>query len=206
MVTPLAPARSGCGQRALSASNSSPDVKTQSPGHPSRRFQSTEGQQKMAFPGSRLPPPPLPGGAGRDCPPARNCPRRLAPVGPDSTLPAPKKRFLSLRQCRMANVAALSGLTVAWRRVFRAAGQDCPADTGGRAFEQGILPFFSHLKLPGRPSPGIAKGETRGSPSGRIGPFSRRHSSPWGTPFADFFLDFSIRPNKLGLFRHLIFL
>ena len=105
------------------------------PCHPSRKFQSTEGQQKTAFPGSRLPPPPLPGGAGRDCPPARNCPRRLAPVGPDSTLPVLKKRFLSLRQCRMANVAALSGLTVAWRRVFRAAGQDCPADTGGRAFE-----------------------------------------------------------------------
>ena len=39
----------------------------------------------------------------------------------------------------MANVAALSGLTVAWRRVFRAAGQDCPADAGGRGFEQCIL-------------------------------------------------------------------
>ena len=107
----------------------------------SRRFQPAERQQKRALPGSRLPPPPLPGAAGRDCPPARNCPRRIAPVGPDSTLPAPKKRFFSLRQCRMANVADLSGLTVAWRRVFRAAGQACPADTGATVFEQGFCHF-----------------------------------------------------------------
>jgi len=52
---PFPPARSGCGQRALSASNSSPDVKTQPPGTPSRKFQSTEGQQKTALPSRRFP-------------------------------------------------------------------------------------------------------------------------------------------------------
>ena len=146
---PLAPARSGCGQRALSASNSSPDVKTQPPGHPSRRFQSTEGQQKMAFPGSRLPPPPLPGGAGRDCPPARNCLRRLAPVGPGSTLPALKKQFFSLRQCPWSNVAALSGPYGRLAPSFSGRRTRLPGGRRRHGLRTRILPFFSHMKLSG---------------------------------------------------------
>ena len=88
---PLAPARSGCGQRALSASNSSPASKLNPLATPAESFNLLKGNRREHCQAAASPPPPLPGGAGRDCPPARNCPRRLAPVGPDSTLPAPKR-------------------------------------------------------------------------------------------------------------------
>ena len=68
----------------------------------------------------------LPAGARRAGPPPRNCLRRIASVGPDSRGSAPKVRFLSVLQGRIAKVAALSGLTDGWRRVFRGAGSRAP--------------------------------------------------------------------------------
>ena len=96
-------------------------VKTQPPGHPCKGFNRLKGRRRWYFNPVFISPR-LPAGARRPGPPPRNCLRRLATVGPDSTLPAPKRRFHSSRQGRMANVAALSGPTVAWRRVFRGAG------------------------------------------------------------------------------------
>ena len=98
-----------------------PVVKRQPPGHPCKDFIQLKGRRRWycnpVFISTRLP-----AGASRPGPPPRNCLRRLAPVGPDSTLLTPKGPFPSSRQGRMAKVAALSGPTVAWRRVFRGAG------------------------------------------------------------------------------------
>ena len=52
---PLAPARSGCGQRALSASNSSPDVKTQPPGHPCNGFNLLKDNRRWHFQAAAIP-------------------------------------------------------------------------------------------------------------------------------------------------------
>jgi hypothetical protein len=96
-------------------------VKRQPPGHPCKGFNRLKGRRRWGC-NPVLISTPLPAGARRPGPPPRNCLRRLAPVGPDSTLLTPKGWFHTSRQCRIANVAALSGLTVAWRRVFRGAG------------------------------------------------------------------------------------
>ena len=88
---PLAQAEFGGDQRALSASNSLPIVKTQPPDRPFSWFQSAEGKQKTAFPTRLYRYPPRPAGASRAGPPPRNCLRRLSSVGPDSTGLTPKK-------------------------------------------------------------------------------------------------------------------
>jgi hypothetical protein len=65
-------------------------VKRQPPGHPCKSSNRLKVLRRWGcnpvFISTRLP-----AGARRPGPPPRNCLRRLAPVGPDSTLPAPKR-------------------------------------------------------------------------------------------------------------------
>ena len=92
---------------------------------------------------------PFRGAAGRDCPPARNCPRRLAPVGPDSTLPAPKKQFFSLRQCPWSNVAALSGPYGRLAPSFSGRRTSLPGGRRRYGLRQAFCSTFRYLKLSG---------------------------------------------------------
>jgi len=143
MVTPLAPARSGCGQRALSASNSSPDVKTQSPGHPSRSFNLLKGNRRWLFQEAAFPrhlfrgPPDKP---ARRTPAVRSprkvfcsvfSPLKLSGVARRLSLAAGKN---SAPRARTTPAEAFNLLkwhpqpsAFPWRRVFRAAGKACPA-------------------------------------------------------------------------------
>jgi len=107
-------------------------VAKSTPWRPFQHFQNAENSSRSAF-AWRLSTNRLPAGAGRTGPPSRNCLRRLSSVGPDSRGSAPKGRFFSARQCRIARFAALSGITDGWRRVFRGAGSR--ASCGRRRYD-----------------------------------------------------------------------
>ncbi len=115
-------------------------VAKSTPWPPFQQFQNPENSSRSAF-ACRLSTNRLLAGAGRTGPPPRNCLRRIASVGPDSNVHLPKNRLISGMQGRIARVAALSGLTDGWRRVFRGAGPERLADADAMASER-LLIFF----------------------------------------------------------------